>query len=208
MCIIAYKPQGKDLDFNTLATCFENNPDGAGFMYPVGNKIQITKGFMTFDAMEDYLLDNERFLTNKPVVFHFRWATHGKIAPSHCHPFPIQGNLRATHFETTVGIAHNGIIPGKVRGNESDTMAFIRRIKGNLNILRDTPGQKFVTMTPTKVTLIGSFVQDNDWYYSNNTYQSYDFEWIEDTCLFCYSTENLIICEDTTVCSDCAYLVR
>ena len=49
MCIIVYKPIGIDLpDKKTLETCFENNPDGAGFMYRKGREIRIRKGYMNF----------------------------------------------------------------------------------------------------------------------------------------------------------------
>ena len=50
MCIIVYKPQNtKFPSENTLRECFQNNDDGAGFMFSSNNVVHIKKGFMTFE---------------------------------------------------------------------------------------------------------------------------------------------------------------
>ena len=81
MCIAIYKPSDKELTKETLETCFNANPDGAGFAYIntdyVGHKkIKIKK---TLD-FEDFYQKYERALSlapESPFLIHFRIKTHG-----------------------------------------------------------------------------------------------------------------------------------
>ena len=53
MCIIVYKPKGASLPSkDTLQTCWENNPHGAGIMWADGSNVRIQKGFMSWDAFD------------------------------------------------------------------------------------------------------------------------------------------------------------
>lgn len=119
MCIIAYKPAGKAITKKTFRTCFENNPDGAGFMLPCEEKVLIRKGYFTFDAFwgawEKTLKVHGDGL---PVVFHFRIATAGLVDKTNCHPHRIKQDL---------AFVHNGIlscveVPKKSR--KSDTILY------------------------------------------------------------------------------------
>jgi hypothetical protein len=48
MCIAVYKRVGVKMPSDKiLETCFENNSDGAGYMFAHGGKVNIKKGFMT-----------------------------------------------------------------------------------------------------------------------------------------------------------------
>ncbi len=53
MCIAIYKPAGKVITKETLAACFINNSDGAGFAYVntdiFGRRRLVIKKAMTFD---------------------------------------------------------------------------------------------------------------------------------------------------------------
>ena len=50
MCIIAYKPKGQALPSKeTLQMCWNNNEDGAGYMFANDGRVWISKGFATFD---------------------------------------------------------------------------------------------------------------------------------------------------------------
>ena len=52
MCIILHKPINIQLpDIQTLETCYNNNSDGAGFMYQHDKRVHIQKGFMTFSSL-------------------------------------------------------------------------------------------------------------------------------------------------------------
>ena len=99
MCIIAIKPEGISIPIERLKTCWEHNPDGAGFMYSENNKLKIVKGLMTFDSfIKAY--DEVNPLT-KRIVIHFRYGTHGDICPDLTHPFNVNEDL---------ALVHNGIL--------------------------------------------------------------------------------------------------
>ena len=135
MCIIVAKNKGVKLPSRaTLRECFKNNKDGAGLMYVKNGKVIIDKGFMTFEDLNRKIKSLKREfksdLTNKAIVFHFRIGTHGQNDKATTHPFPISNkfeDLRATHFETDIAMAHNGIRSAynydKIL---SDTQSFIK----------------------------------------------------------------------------------
>jgi glutamine amidotransferase len=97
MCIIASKPEGFTLDQETITNMWDNNPDGAGFMYAKGEQLIIVKGLMT---LEDFKQAYQR-VGELPAVLHFRIKTHGKKNEVNTHPFRISNKL---------AFAHNGII--------------------------------------------------------------------------------------------------
>ena len=117
MCIAIFKPKSKSIKKKYLKTSFNENPDGAGFLYVENNRITIHKGFFTFS--EFWSAYSKLNTVNLPMIIHFRIATHGTIDSENCHPFIVNNEL---------GFAHNGIIDIKTKGNESDTSAFNRRI--------------------------------------------------------------------------------
>lgn len=127
MCIIVYKPWGIPVESSVLETCFKNNPDGAGYMFPREGRLLIRKGFFAYD---DFAAAWER--TRKvhgdsaPAVFHFRIATAGRIDAANCHPHRIAHDL---------GFVHNGVLTcvEVPRGSDvSDTIIYRNRYLGNL----------------------------------------------------------------------------
>lgn len=134
MCIAVYKPTGAKFPTKkTLKTCFNNNPDGAGFMYADGNAVHIEKGFFTFSAFWKALQRTRATAGDgAPFVLHFRISTQGGIRADCCHPFPLADSiddLRPLSTVAPVGIAHNGVISltatHGVNVDYSDTMEFI-----------------------------------------------------------------------------------
>lgn len=131
MCIIVYKPMGEcNPSWKTLKTCFENNPDGCGFMYAENNVVHIHKGFMSWRKFKTAFKPFKN-RTDLPIVMHFRITTNGATSPQNCHPFPLSenvGELKELDFDCNVGIAHNGIISLTSYATKiSDTMEFIRK---------------------------------------------------------------------------------
>ena len=134
MCIIVYKPIGENNpSWKTLKTCFENNPNGCGFMYAEDNKVHIHKGFMTWRRFKTAFKPYKN-RTDLPIVVHFRITTNGATSPQNCHPFPLSenvGELKELDFDCEVGIAHNGIISLTSYATKiSDTMEFIHKYAG------------------------------------------------------------------------------
>ena len=192
MCIIVAKPMDVAMpDTDTLFSCFESNPDGAGFMWADGKSVHIRKGFMTWEDFEE-ALDAEipgQKRKELAIVMHFRIATHGKVQPMCCHPFPVSSSLedlQRTRCESRFGIAHNGIIQGRTTNDKrSDTMDFVMKVvaplaKMNANFMRNSHaldllegacGSKLAILENSgELVTVGDFVEDEGILYSNTSY--------------------------------------
>lgn len=142
MCIAIYKPADADFPSKSrLKTCFENNPDGAGFMYAAADRVHIRKGFKTFsDFWKDLRTIREKTTDRADYVLHFRISTQAGTRPDCTHPFPLSRDmsaLRALRHTCDIGIAHNGIISLTSHGwnktiTHSDTMEFITEYAARL----------------------------------------------------------------------------
>lgn len=203
MCIIVAKNKGVALPTKkTLEQCFERNKDGAGIMYVKNNKVIIEKGLMTFQDFYKKLKSIKKEfggdLTNKALVMHFRIGTHGENDKATTHPFPISSNfddLRATYFETDLGMAHNGIMSAyNYDRTLSDTQSFI---KDYVSVFKEL-NKKFylnnkvmeiisneVNISSNKLCFLdnkeniywyGDKVIDNGVIYSNTTYKPYTYK--------------------------------
>jgi|BioPla2DNA2_1021312.scaffolds.fasta_scaffold14732_5 hypothetical protein len=184
MCIIVYKPIGVELPSKeTLKNCFDNNPDGAGFMYRKGREIRIRKGYMKFKSFYQALKNISRVnggITNTDLLMHFRIATHGTIEPGQTHPFPVSENytdLVREKITTKQALAHNGILtayapPEEVASVMSDTMWFIAQNAGDIQTpLKNGVNGKFVLMNTEETLVYGQFTMDAGVYYSNDSYR-------------------------------------
>ena len=137
-------------------------------------------------------------LTNKAIVMHFRIGTHGENDKATTHPFPISSNfndLRATYFETDLGMAHNGIMSAyNYDRTLSDTQSFI---KDYVSVFKEL-NKKFylnnkvmeiisneANISSNKLCFLdnkeniywyGDKVIDNGVIYSNTTYKPYTYK--------------------------------
>lgn len=195
MCIIVYKPTtAKMPNKKTLIKCWNNNKDGAGYMFPSKGSVIIKKGFMKFnDFYNNLKSDLKRYGEFTPFVLHFRIQTQGGVNPQYTHPFPLSSdmdNLKKLRVKTDIGIAHNGIIDlTSSRYNYtvtySDTMKFITdylsliihdkyyyKDKDKLTLIERLIESKMAIMDGDGHTeLIGEFIEDNGVYYSNDYYK-------------------------------------
>lgn len=185
MCIIAIKQSGTPIDWDILDACDMNNPDGSGFAYPTDTGVKIRKGFFKIQELEQAIADEGIDTTETPIMFHFRIATHGKVAPATCHPFPLshlENQLTTLDMETEIAVSHNGIVPNMGKDRYlSDTMIFIRDYLAPLGtkvldpaiqpLLEQAADSKLAFMTADgEVLTIGKFITDNGWKFSNDTY--------------------------------------
>lgn len=193
MCIIVYKPQGRKLpNLDTLRACWDNNPDGAGIMWPDGNKVNIRKGFMSWpdflEALDEVTSSIE--VDETPMALHFRIATHGAVVPGCCHPFAVKDSLdkmRMTDIRAEVGFMHNGTLSGlETDDATSDSMAFAKSVLVPLKAMCDdflddkralrviessTQGSRFLLMAKDgRVRTFGQWVPDDGVYYSNRNF--------------------------------------
>ena len=113
MCIIAVSKKGvRQPSLKQLRAMYDNNPDGAGYMYAKDGQVHIHKGFMNWEDFERNI-KAEAFTEDDPVVYHFRISTQAGVCPTMTHPFPLTDNLSLCEkldMTCPVGLAHNGII--------------------------------------------------------------------------------------------------
>lgn len=192
MCIIAISPKNNPIpSSDTRKKMFENNPDGCGFMYPYKGRVRIEKGFMTLDAMEQRLQEVSKVIdtTKTPMIFHYRITTHGGTSQANTHPFPVTDNrklLQLTRVDTTLGVAHNGIINCvKPKAGFSDTQEYIVKRLSQLDrkfvystkklgkIAKEINGSRLAFLTPQgEIARVGSWEKGDDGcFYSNTSYK-------------------------------------
>lgn len=193
MCIIVYKPQGEQLpSMETLRACWDNNPDGAGLMWPNGNSVHLRKGYMTWPDFVAALdeVTSAIDVEATPMALHFRIATHGAVTPQCCHPFAVKDSfdkMRATEIEAAVGFMHNGTLSGlETDDATSDSMAFAKSVLVPLKAMSEdflsdahakriisssTQGSRFLLMAKDgRVRTFGTWIEDSGIYYSNRNF--------------------------------------
>lgn len=196
MCIIAIKKAGIDMIPNSIMkTMYENNSDGAGYMYAFGGKVHIIKGFMEYDALMNSLekLNDKHNLKDLSMVFHFRISTAGRVDGGNCHPFPVTDDfnlLRKTHVNTNLAMAHNGVIhafsPYNMKDIYNDTQHFIASCVSylyslNADFLADErtaelfeniiDGSRLAFLDGEgKIKTYGDWVENDEILYSNTSY--------------------------------------
>lgn len=197
MCIIIYKPENVAFPSDDIIkNCFDNNPDGAGFMFANGFRVVIKKGFMHYGEFKKALDKTRKAHGDKlPYVLHFRISTQAGVRADNCHPFPLSrsmDDLRALKTATSIGVAHNGIISLTSSYSKtithSDTMQFITEyltliIKSihyyengdNLKLITKLIGSSRLAILNAEkhCQLLGTgWVCDGGCYYSNGGYKT------------------------------------
>ena len=195
-------------DMETIRTMWDANPDGAGLMYlakPGKNKkgltkpvVHIEKGFMKLIDLEKRLdtLSKKFDLAKIPVVLHFRITTHGGTCKELTHPFPVTSSvslLKSTWCETTLGVAHNGIISSvRPRKGLSDTAEYISaqlaylykampefyKNKSAMQMVQQAINSKMAFLTRDgEIYTTGNFINENGILYSNDSYLPFESKW-------------------------------
>ena len=96
-----------------IARCAALNPHGFGF----ATKDRIYKTL----SFEDFKREIKTIRKDETAILHFRYATHGSIKASNCHPFRDD--------KTGVSFAHNGVLDITPIGDMTDSeTAFRTRI--------------------------------------------------------------------------------
>ena len=199
MCVIIAKDKNDRLPTKSeLYNCYRYNPDGAGFMYTLNNRVIIDKGYMTYKEFEkryNYLLRRFDNFKNKALVIHCRIGTAGSNTPQNTHPYPITSDinkLHSTYIRSKIGIAHNGIISEynpSIGDNRdiNDTQNFIATYltalyKGYktfyknddiLDAIDYLTGSKFAILDKDdNLATIGHFITEDGLKFSNSSYET------------------------------------
>lgn len=96
-----------------IETAWENNPDGAGFVYLDGNGRPVV--YRTLRLAKFVRAYETHAARGFGMAVHFRWATHGTNGIENVHPFRIN---------RTDWLLHNGVINIRTDGRRSDTRTF------------------------------------------------------------------------------------
>lgn len=122
MCLLAFISPGAQPDRAALECACRNNPDGFGFAILTGTGADdaIIRGH-SMDSREliDSFMAARAAYPTYGAMFHARWATHGVVDETNCHPFPVAGR-------DDILMGHNGILSctPDVKDPRSDTRLF------------------------------------------------------------------------------------
>jgi predicted glutamine amidotransferase len=194
MCIIVVSKKGvAQPSLDQLRQCFRSNPHGAGYMVTRDNKVEIHKGFMTWNDFHT-AIRMEGFTDRDPVVYHFRISTQAGISPEMTHPFPLTSDLSMCEkldLKCSVGLAHNGVIrmvPWDPRYSDTalfvtDYMTKLIRKRADITdpavnemIRRLTDSRWAILASTGEIVTVGHFIEDNGILFSNSTYTN-DCKW-------------------------------
>lgn len=167
MCVIIYKPASKDFpSIDILDRAYRRNPHGCGLVSPS----VFYKG-LSYASFKKYLKECTK---EEPLLIHFRYATHGSVKKSNCHPFYDK--------ETETYFMHNGIMGGiqPLKDKTDSECAFrwilqpyIKMYGLDSKDFFETANQvrgfhsKFAFMQNGNVKLSGEFFHYQDCYFSN-----------------------------------------
>lgn len=125
MCIAILCPKGKQITEQQFMNSWENNYNGAGFMYnDKNNKLRVVKEMEDKDKLYKKYVQAVNKFPDATFVIHFRISNRGVISLENCHPFKVNNQL---------GFVHNGTITSVDKDDvKSDTNVFNRTILRNL----------------------------------------------------------------------------
>lgn len=195
MCVICISDRGVEQPSKKLMKMmWDRNPHGAGYMFARGKYVYIRKGFMTFNAFYQAVLD-ENFTKDDVVVYHFRISTQAGVNPEMTQPFMFTDDIKQTtvlRTRTNIGICHNGIISITSDGDKkySDTAKFIveylpAMVSKPMDLQDPSLQKEIYSLINSRmvfldyagnITKVGNFVSDGSGLvFSNNYFMPYDY---------------------------------
>lgn len=173
MCVIYVKPKGVDMPTNEiLKAMYKANHDGCGFCTP-------TKSYKGL-SFASFMREIKSVEKDEPCIMHFRWATHGSVKRSNCHPF--------YDYETGTWFAHNGILNVRPKKDKTDSETAFRELfvpyikrygldsddtKYTIHQVKANTGSKFAFLQGDTLRLYGDFQVREGCYYSNLRFMYY-----------------------------------
>ena len=125
MCLLISQQDNKPIEKESLENASFSNPDGMGFAYSEGGKIQIRKYRNFKKFYSGYKKAIKTYGKVSDFIIHFRYSTSGiEKGVFNVHPFRVSERL---------AFAHNGILSVENHNKKSDTQVF------NETILKQLP---------------------------------------------------------------------
>jgi|LakMenEpi03Aug12_release.lakeMendotaPanAssembly.Ray.scaffolds.fasta_scaffold01981_44 predicted glutamine amidotransferase len=169
MCLIFTNKEKQLVNLKAMQNAYRSNPDGLGILLWDNSQWIAERHIDTpLEPIVDKLNSYDKF------AIHFRYATHGRVSISNCHPFSLGNGWY---------IMHNGILPyTPTKSNRSDTWQLSqylkamgvttftpRQWKAFLPILRESIGSdRILIANPNgKILRLGQWTQRSEGYYSN-----------------------------------------
>jgi hypothetical protein len=121
MCIAILTTPGTYITKTQFQNSWENNYNGAGFMYnDDNNKLHVVKEMLNWETLyKKYEKAREKY-PNATFGLHFRISNRGVINRENCHPFKVNNELAFIHNGTVMNVdSHHA---------KSDTNIFNREI--------------------------------------------------------------------------------
>jgi len=113
MCLLIAITKGGEVTDSQLEYAAINNPDGFGWAVHTGEHLIRFRSMDIDEAITEWRFIR-KFYPDALGLWHLRWATHGTVDLSNCHPFEIGHDARMM-------VAHNGVLPIKADKGRSDT---------------------------------------------------------------------------------------
>ena len=172
MCVILIKPAGvtmpKKAILNMMAA---HNKHGFGFCSSSGRNFKTTNYNL-------FLRELDKVTASEACIVHMRWATHGSVCTSNCHPFYDN--------ETGYWFAHNGVLPIASVNNMTDSeTAFRSRFVPALKTMSITSREfddvvnnirgysRFAFMKGKDIYIYGDYKEMFGCYFSNDNWLPY-----------------------------------
>lgn len=163
MCLLLVKPKGAKMpSLDIIRKAAIHNPDGFGFVSTRHNCRTL--------YFREFVEQLRQVKTDENCIIHFRFATHGSVKLSNCHPF----------HDGSTWFAHNGILNIQPEKDMTDSETAFKYVympaikRGGLDgqelhdAVSDTIGySKFAFLKDNKIKMFGNFTQINGCYYSN-----------------------------------------
>lgn len=199
MCLIAVAPKGTDKYSDEFIRGLFNgsvtNTDGIGFAFKRDKtkKVYISKGYKNIeDVIKE--LKSKKLSKNDELIVHLRIGNRGSVNTEMCHPFVLakekENILSNDKYVNYPVMAHNGTFYSYNNDHYySDTYKFIAEfmyhpliiqlLKDDKIFFKETFSTKLSTnklsfLFPncdTNLILIGDFKENNNYFYSNDSYK-------------------------------------
>jgi hypothetical protein len=111
------------VEAEAIRTAWENNHNGAGFMYVRDGRLIVRKPFYKLkDLLAAYEIDHGLYGKDSPFALHLRMKTHGEVDETNTHPHVL--------IDGQAALMHNGVLSVAIPAGcgLSDTAYFCRTV--------------------------------------------------------------------------------